>query len=118
MRVTEWLPDDPYPRARVESFPDAGGSEGAVSDARLAVVRLRSLLSELGDVPPLSHDLDLEGDPVEVGWQLCSLAPLGPFDRQALLAASGTDERMAQLVAHCDAMARDVTALLEGEPGA
>jgi Lon protease-like protein len=115
LRVDEWLADDPYPRARVETVPDAGASEGALADARLAVVRLRSLLSELRDVPALSHDLTLDGDPVEVGWRLCSLAPLGPFDRQALLESAGPDERMALLTAHCDAMAADVSGLLAGE---
>jgi Lon protease-like protein len=116
VRVEQWLPDDPYPRAHVESVADAGGGERALPEAKLAVVRLRSLLSELRDVPPLSHDLDLEGDPVEVGWRLCSLAPLGPFDRQALLAVPGNEERMALLAEQCDAMARDVSALLAGEP--
>ncbi len=113
--VHEWLPDDPYPRARVETVADTACTEQVMADAKAALVRLRSLLSELRDVPPLSPDLSLDGDPVEVGWQLCSLAPLGPFDRQALLEVADADERMALLVAQCDAMAVDVSGLLAGE---
>ena len=115
VRVDRWLRDDPYPRAQVESVAESGDPEGALADAKLAVVRLRSLLSELRDVPPLSHDLSLDGDPVEVGWLLCSLAPLGPFDRQALLEATDAAERMTLLRAQCDAMAHDVSGLLAGE---
>jgi Lon protease-like protein len=115
VQVDEWLPDDPYPQARVDTLAEADAGGTALSDARSAVVRLRSLLSELGDVPPISHDLALGTDAAEVGWRLCALAPLGPFDRQALLAASGTDERMTLLTAQCEAMAHDVSALLAGE---
>jgi uncharacterized protein len=129
LRVEEWLSDDPYPRARVQAVPEARTAASAAADvgqdagqeplsaATVAVVRLRSLLSELRDVPPLSHDLTLDGDPVEVGWRLCSLAPLGPLDRQALLAAGDNEERMSLLAAHCEAMARDVSGLLAGESG-
>ncbi len=115
VRVDRWLRDDPYPRAEVESVAESGDPEVTLADAKLAVVRLRSLLSELRDVPALSHDLSLDGDPVEVGWLLCSLAPLGPFDRQALLEATDVGERMTLLRAQCDAMAQDVSGLLAGE---
>jgi Lon protease-like protein len=116
VRVLEWLADDPYPRAVVEvvAEEDTTADGQALDRARVAVARLRSLLSELQDVAPLAHDLSLDGDPDQVGWQLCALAPLGALDRQALLAVGGTDERMALLATQCDAMAADVTALLAG----
>ena len=116
VRVLEWLPDDPYPRATVEVVPDEDPTADPeeLERARVAVARLRSLLSELRDIAPLAHDLSLEGDPDRVGWQLCALAPLGALDRQALLAIGGTGERMALLTSQCDAMATDVTALLAG----
>ncbi len=116
IRVKTWLPDDPYPRALVEEVHEgAAPTEAETGAARSAVVRLRSLLSELRDVPPLPHDLDLGDDPTEVGWRLCSLAPLGPLDRQELLGAPDARERMTSLATRCDAMARDVAALLAGE---
>ena len=99
LRVDHWLPDDPYPRAVVVDLPgqrDAGGTgdDGAVAAAGAAVRRLRSLLSELGDVPALPHDLDLRRRqrggrlaPVRVG-------PLNLMDRQRLLARVGLVARM------------------------
>jgi Lon protease-like protein len=122
LQVDHWLPDDPYPRAVVVDLPgqrDAGdpGDAGAVVAAGAAVRRLRSLLSELGDVPPLAHDLDLAGDHEEVGWRLCAQAPLNLMDRQLLLACVGLGARMELLAALCAAMADDVVALLAGGLG-
>ena len=52
--------------------------------------RLRSLLSELGDVPALPHDLGSSpGTTRRSAWQLCELAPLNLVDRQQLLASVG-----------------------------
>jgi uncharacterized protein len=122
LRVDHWLPDDPYPRATVEDLPagpdgDDPGDSGAVAGAGVAVRRLRSLLSELGDVPALAHDLDLTGDDQEVGWRLCQLAPLNLMDRQRLLGCVGLGARMELLGALCAAMTDDVVALLAGGLG-
>jgi len=116
LRVTSWLPDDPYPRAEVEEFPLGSGigAPDAVGAAELAVRRLRSLLSELGDVPALPHDLDLTGRDEPTGWLLCDLAPLNLIDRQQLLASAGLGEQMTLLTELCDAMAEDVIGLLAG----
>jgi hypothetical protein len=122
LRVDHWLPDDPYPRAVVVDLhpqPDAVdlGDREAVAAAGAAVRRLRSLLSELGDVPAPAHDLDLAGDDQEVGWRLCQLAPLNLMDRQRLLGCAGLGARMELLGALCAAMSDDVVALLAGGLG-
>jgi Lon protease-like protein len=116
VRVDRWLADAPYPRAVVEEFPVApdGPDDLALATAEAAVRRLRSLLSELSDVPALAHDLVLDGDNGEVGWQLCELAPLNLVDRQRLLASVGLQAQLDLLVELCDAMADDVVALLAG----
>ncbi len=116
VRVTSWLEDAPYPRAEVEELTLGHGTSDteATGTAELAVRRLRSLLSELGDVPALPHDLDLSGPAEVVGWRLCELAPLNLVDRQQLLAASRLDEQMGLLTGLCDAMAEDVIGLLAG----
>jgi Lon protease-like protein len=88
-----------------------------VAGAGAAVRRLRSLHSELGDVPALAHDLDLAGDHEEIGWRLCALAPLNLMDRQLLLARVGLGARMELLAALCAAMTDDVVALLAGGLG-
>ncbi len=118
VRVRRWLPDDPYPRAVVTELPghpaDDGSSDPLLSEAEGSVRRLRSLLSELGDVPALAPDLEVSGTAEEIGWQLCELAPLGPVDRQALLESVDVADRMRRLAELCSAMADDVVALLAG----
>ena len=117
VRVAEWLHDDPYPRALVEDLPDRNGTCAAdvLDAAEGSVRRLRSLLSELGEVPALPHSLRISGDDDDVGWQLCDMAPLTSLDQQRLLMADGLEERMGLLVELCEAMSGDVIGLLSGD---
>ena len=114
VRVDRWLPDDPYPVALVADLPDdVSAADGTtLAGAEFAVRRLRSLLSELGDVPALPHNLRITGDEEDVGWQLCDMAPLTALDLQRLLATEGLMTRMQLLTELCDAMAEDVTRML------
>jgi len=116
--IDRWLDDAPYPRAVVEELPAVSGDDDSrtVAVAVAAVRRLRSLLSELGEVPALPHDLELGDDPEEVGWQLCELAPLALIDRQQLLARADLAGRMVLLEELCTAKAGDVVSLLAGGP--
>ena len=119
VRVTRWATDSPYPRATVSAYPlvRADSDVAALSAAETAVRRLRSLLSELGDVPALPHDLALADELDHAGWQLCELAPVGPIDRQHLLEEPGLSDQMTLLATLCDAMADDVLGMLAGGPG-
>jgi uncharacterized protein len=109
IRVTAWLVDEPYPRAEVADWPDVDvdgngdvAQEGAVaSPATGALVedvdgllrRVGALRIELGEpAPPL--DFSLAEDPLVAGYQATALAPLGPLDKQALLAASSVRARL------------------------
>lgn len=118
VRVHEWLPDDPYPQAMVEEMADVPFDDDATSlaSAESSVRRLRSLLSEMGDVPALPHDLDIGDQPEVAAWRICSLAPLNLMDRQHLLETDDPRVRMESLTELCDAMAADVTGLLSGGP--
>ncbi len=112
--VRRWLPDDPYPRAEVEPWPDEP-SDG-LDDARLAVhvaataARVRrcmALASELGDAvgDPTTPVAD---DPGLATYQLATLAPVGPLDRHQVLLARHAEARLDVL----DTVLDDVEALL------
>jgi len=92
IRVEQWLDDDPYPRATVY---DWGDPHGAIPDLHAVDQQFRralALAAELGEAPaPL--DVELADDPGMATFQMAALAPLGPADRQALLAAEGAEER-------------------------
>lgn len=107
IRVDTWLPDDPYPRARVSSWPDEPGEPvserqfDAIEDRifalhkRIAVARGTRLLPSrnallgsrrLRSLPP--------------GQRLYSLAcrvPMGEADRYAVLSAPSVSDRWTAL---------------------
>jgi Lon protease-like protein len=109
IRVDRWLPDDPYPRAEIHEWAEqlrepagaaeeAEGAEGAAeaggdrNEVTTLLRRAAALRREMGEpAPPL--DLELADDPVVAGYQAAVVAPLGPADRQALLAASTVPAR-------------------------
>lgn len=107
IRVRTWLPDDPYPQAIVEELTDPEpaapyGPDEPTLPARLevaerAVRRALTLGAELGLEQSPSIGATVPDDPVATLWQLCALAPVGPFDRQRLLEAPTSTERVALL---------------------
>jgi uncharacterized protein len=116
VRVETWLADEPYPQALVADLPvrQSGHPDLAVTLARaeVSVRRLRSLLSELSDVPALPSDLEVTGNNEEIAWKLCELAPLNLMDRQQLLASATLEEQLERLEALCQARSDDVVAML------
>ncbi|MCY4295084.1 MAG: LON peptidase substrate-binding domain-containing protein [Acidimicrobiaceae bacterium] len=112
IRVLEWLPDDPYPRAVTEDWPDqpaaaeasADGPPGTAGEALLELTglvrRARSLAVslELGFTPPAEllddAEVDLGDDPSMASYRAAALAPVGPLDRYKVLR---TPEAMARL---------------------
>lgn len=102
--VHEWLPDDPYPCADVDDWPDDDvGSPDAQVFASLVqrARRARALAIELGDRLP--EPVDDFGDDVALAtYQLAALAPLGDADRHELLRADGAAERLAMLATMLD----------------
>jgi Lon protease-like protein len=98
-RVVEWLPDDPFPRARVEDLPEPewDPADGPVLERAEELVReTLALAAELGEAA-VPAGFELDDDPARRTWQLCAAAPLGPFDRQRLLEAPRS-ARLAALV--------------------
>jgi Lon protease-like protein len=112
-RVTEWLPEDPYPQALVEPFDDEpfdAAPEAEAAERRTAVERrLRQVLAlqvELG-FPAPSAIRNLDDDPATAAYEAALLSPIGPMDSQKVLEAPGTVARLALLQTMLDD-ARDV----------
>jgi len=100
VRITEWLPDDLYPRAVVEDWPDpdGGASDDVVAAYAQQVAALRRVLAmavELGmEGSPM---VELSDDPGLGTFQIAVLGPFGSLDRQRVLAAPGPAERLVLL---------------------
>jgi len=96
LRVREWLPDDPFPRADVEEWADVPAGPDAGDVYQRVVSHLRRVLAlkaELAE-PAADATIELSDDPELGSFQASAVAPLGPADQQRLLAAAGADERL------------------------
>jgi Lon protease-like protein len=115
IRVTQWLEDDPYPRAVVEDWgaPLHEGGE-ALRAAEAEIRRVRALASELSQAPAVPTGFSFGDTPDEIAWSLCASAPVSAFDRQRLLEAPGPEERLALLVDLVRAVGEDLRRILAG----
>jgi uncharacterized protein len=99
IEVVRWLDDDPYPRAEVAERPEVpptGDPQERIDAVLVVLRRVLAMASELG-APGIPSEVELDPDPVAATYQLAALAPVGPLDRLALLAAPTGDERLALL---------------------
>lgn len=101
IRVVRWLPDDPYPCAVVESWPDESGAPvgpeqiGEVIDRILALYRRVAEARGLELAPgALAVDPDVAEDPARHLYALAARVPMGAADRYAMLAAPTLAERV------------------------
>ncbi|CAM2783892.1 LON peptidase substrate-binding domain-containing protein [Skermania piniformis] len=114
-RVRRWLPDDPYPRAELEFWPDS--TDIAEQDdaqalahvhANLAVVaELAGRLAERQGAPaPSVGLLDLlPADPVARSYLVTARVPLATADRYAALSAIGPVDRLSRVASALDDVA-------------
>ncbi len=126
IRINVWLPDDPYPLADVEDWPDVdpdatglalnvAASHARVRAARALAAQVAERLGEpMGEVamgadPVDSEDDGVSDDPLLATYHLATLAPIGPADRFRLLAAPGPTARLDVL----DEILDDVEAMLK-----
>ena len=126
IKIVAWLPDDPYPVADVEDWPDEDVGAGAGDQADLAAMvvavhrdvrRAIALAVELGDTTT-DPTGDISADPLLASYHLSALAPLGPADRYRLLGAPGPAARLALLTELLgDAEAAMQFRLLSGSSG-
>ena len=126
IKINAWLPDDPYPVADVDDWPDVepdadelavnvAASHARVRAARAlaaqVAARLDDPVSELtgDDGTAGTGDDDISDDPLLATYHLSTLAPIGPADRFRLLAAPGPAARLDLL----DDILDDVEAMLK-----
>jgi Lon protease-like protein len=107
IRVAAWLPDEPYPRADVEDWPDEPATDAAdtvdisfgdssYGDTVTVLRRVLALKAELRE-PAADATVELASDPGIGSYQAAAVAPLGPADQYALLAAPGVAPRLDDL---------------------
>jgi Lon protease-like protein len=99
LRVREWFPDDPYPRAEVELLAEAAPPPDAHdvrADVERLLKRVLAMAAELGEVPQ-AVGIELDYDPVQAGFEAAAAAPIGPLDAQRLLELDDPGERLGVL---------------------
>ncbi len=100
IRVNAWLPDDPYPLADVDDWPDLDDTDQDSAEMLQAVTararRAAALALELGDEGN-EPGSELDDDLMVASYQLIDLAPICSADGYDLLQASGPLARMKLL---------------------
>ncbi|MCB0968332.1 MAG: LON peptidase substrate-binding domain-containing protein [Ilumatobacter sp.] len=100
LRVVGWLPDDPYPMADVDLWPDEGETPldivERIDELHDRVRRINDVVRELGEGAP-PPDAEISDDPAIALYHLASLSPLGAVDRHRVLAAPSLVDRCAVL---------------------
>lgn len=116
IRVLEWLPDDPYPRAVVETWPDQPGAAVDVEAIRDIEDRMVALFERIAtargaqvNARDIVHGADESGQAAEWLYALTSRLPMGQADRYSVLAAPTAAERVVALSEAVDT----VTAMVE-----
>jgi Lon protease-like protein len=116
IRVVEWQPDNPYPRAAVEEWPDEPGDAvdvDAIRDIEDRMVALFERIAQARGAQVVARDIvagaDASGDVAMWLYALASRLPMGQADRYAVLAAPTAAARVSALSEAVDT----VTAMVE-----
>ena len=116
IRVSQWLPDDPYPRAVVTAWPDEPGPDVGPERISVVVDAILGLFERVIEArggrlrsDALAVDEEIADDPSRHIYALASRVPMGQADRYAVLAAPTLAERVTVL---SDAI-ETVTAMVE-----
>jgi len=122
IRVLEWHPDDPYPQAAIELWPDEPGEPVDVEAIRDVEGRMMALFERIAaargaQVDP--HDIvvgaDASGDAAMWLYALASRVPMGQADRYAVLAAPTVAARLTALSDAVDTVTAMVEFQLSGD---
>jgi Lon protease-like protein len=111
--VNSWLPDDPYPLADIDEWPDDDPDDPRVHEliagalARIRDIRRRARPTD--DAERTEAEPVISDDPLLATYHLAGIAPLGPADRYRLLCAGTPRQRLEML----DEALDDVEAMIE-----
>lgn len=115
-RVIEWLPDDPYPRAVIDLWPDEPGAPVTVDQIRDIEDRMVALFERIAsargaqvNARDIVHGADDSGDAAMWLYALTARLPMGQADRYSVLAAPTAADRVLALSEAVDT----VTAMVE-----
>ncbi|GAA1883970.1 MAG: LON peptidase substrate-binding domain-containing protein [Williamsia herbipolensis] len=106
LRVVDWLPDDPYPRALVEDYPDepivSFGAESLDSQYAAVADRIRELFELVRSAGRADVEFDDTSDTddlddVDRAFRWAGQLPIGQADRYEILAAPSPLERIEAL---------------------
>jgi uncharacterized protein len=104
IRVLEWQPDNPYPRAAVEVWPDEPSESVAADDIRDVEDRMVALFERIAssqgaDVNARDIVAGADAAPDAAMWlyALTARLPMGQADRYAVLAAPTVAARVSAL---------------------
>jgi uncharacterized protein len=104
IRVLEWQPDNPYPRAAVEVWPDEPGEAVTADDIRDVEDRMVALFERIAsaqgaDVNARDIVAGADAAPDAAMWlyALTARLPMGEADRYAVLAAPTVAARVTAL---------------------
>jgi len=100
LRVRQWLPEEPYPRAEVDLLDDRHPPDTDAREWRAAVERglleVSELRAQLGEGAPPA-ELQLGEDAVRASFEAAAAAGLGPIDAQRLLELDDAGVRLRSL---------------------
>lgn len=94
--IDEWLDEDPHPRAEVTPLPELTWSDALTPLRTEAEAIVRRMLARTDG--PWESDVELSDDPLAATWQLAAIAPLGDYDKFALLRSTTTGGLLQQVI--------------------
>ncbi len=112
LEVTDWLAEDPHPRAEVRFLPDLEWDESLRPLRQRAEQLVRRTLAQASEFTQQQWpaDVQLSDDPLAATWQLAGIAPVGALDQLDLLRATSTEELLTGVIAATEAAAQSFSA--------
>lgn len=95
--VERWLDDEPFPRAEVTPVPELEWNDALTPLRTEAESLVRRTLARAPEAR-WDADIELSDDPLSATWQLAAIAPLGEYDRFALLQSTTTGALLRQVI--------------------